>query len=211
MAETFFISDTHNGHEKTCTTFTRSDGSPLRPFASAEEMDEELVRRWNNIVRPQDKVYHLGDVSIKKRNLPLIGRMNGSKRLIRGNHDVFRTKEYLQYFKEVYGVRVFVDDFILSHIPLHPSCITTRFHVNVHGHTHANNIEIDATVYSHFQDCGRPTYAKKSVPDPRYFCVCVEQINYTPIHYDDLKNRIKANNDRYKMYLPKMQETEGPG
>ena len=44
MPATWFISDTHFGHDKTCTVFKGDDGTPLRPFANAEEMDEEMVK-----------------------------------------------------------------------------------------------------------------------------------------------------------------------
>lgn len=89
MPEHFLISDTHFGHEKCCTVFKRTDGSPLRAFASAEEMDEAMVRNWNTVVRPHDKVYHLGDVVIRRECLRILDRLNGKKRLIRGNHDIF--------------------------------------------------------------------------------------------------------------------------
>ena len=169
MANVFLISDTHFGHEKTCTTFTNADGSFLRPFANAEEMDEEMVRRWNSVVRPQDKVYHLGDVVIGKKHLNTVRRLNGHLRLVRGNHDVFDTKMYMDVgFKEVYGVRV-LSDMILSHIPLHPDCITPRFNVNVHGHLHGN-----------------------TMADNRYFSVCVEQIDYTPIALEEVRSRINS-------------------
>ncbi len=174
MTERFFISDTHFGHEATCTKFKREDGTPLRPFSSSQEMDEEMVSRWNSVVKSGDVVYHLGDVAIKKQFLPILARLNGSKRLIRGNHDIFPTKVYLQYFKEIYGVRVFVDDFILSHIPLHPDCVGNRFKTNVHGHLHASTLD-----------------------DPKYISVCVEQINYTPIHWDELKARIQVNKTKH--------------
>lgn len=198
MAETFFISDTHFGHEKTCTTFQRSDGTPLRPFANAEEMDEQMIQRWNAIVRPEDKVYHLGDVCIKKQYLKTLVRLNGNKRLIRGNHDVFKTKEYMQYFKEIYGVRV-LDDCILSHIPLDAASITTRFHVNVHGHLHSNQ-KMMVSQYG------------KIVPDPRYVCVCVEHINYTPLPYDDLRKLWTEKQKLYGHMVPIVAlDAEGPG
>lgn len=167
MSDTFLISDTHFGHEKTCTTFKRSNGSPLRPFANADEMNEEMVRRWNAVVRPNDKVYHLGDVVINRKFLPILDRLNGKKRLVRGNHDIFPTKDYLKYFDEIYGVRVLAD-MILSHIPLARDCITERFNVNVHGHLHANSMD-----------------------DDRYICVCVENINYMPISIDDVRRMMK--------------------
>ena len=168
MGNIFLISDTHFGHEKTCTTFHGPDGKYLRPFANAEEMDEAMVARWNDVVRsPSDKVYHLGDVTIKKKFLPILDRLNGKKRLIRGNHDIFDTKEYAKYFGEIYGVRV-LDDMILSHIPLALECITERFHANVHGHTHANVMK-----------------------NYRYVSVCVEQTNYAPQPIEVVRRRIK--------------------
>ena len=77
MPATWLISDTHFGHDKTCTVFKRDDGTPLRPFRDAEEMDEELVRRWNERVRKNDKVYHLGDVVIARKSLATLYRLNG--------------------------------------------------------------------------------------------------------------------------------------
>ena len=73
-----FTADTHFGHAniiKYCK----------RPFTSADEMDEALVAAWNDKVKPEDTVYHLGDVTFKK--LEMVSRLNGTKILIRGNHD----------------------------------------------------------------------------------------------------------------------------
>ena len=100
-----------------------------------------------------------------------------------GNHDIFGQKEYLKYFKEIYGVRVFVDDFILSHIPLHPDCVTDRFAVNVHGHLHANEVMWQSMI---------PELRHTMEPDPRYLCVCVEQTDFTPLSFDEVKARIKT-------------------
>ena len=166
MGATWLISDTHFGHEKCCTTFKCADGSPLRPFKNADEMDAEMIKRWNARVRPDDKVYHLGDVVINKKKLWIVSQLNGNKRLVRGNHDVFKTKDYIEAgFKEVYGVRV-LQDMILSHIPLHPECITERFFRNVHGHLHANTLK-----------------------DNRYINVSVEQIGYAPISIEEVRAR----------------------
>ena len=67
--------------------FRKSDGAPVRPFANSEDADEEMVRRWNNAVRPQDKIYVLGDVAIPMKGIETMGRLNGDKVLIAGNHD----------------------------------------------------------------------------------------------------------------------------
>jgi len=79
-----YTADTHFGHRGII-------GSCSRPFASVEEMDRELVARWNAVVRPGDIVYHLGDfgwaadeTGLRK----LFGKLNGRKYLVLGNHDL---------------------------------------------------------------------------------------------------------------------------
>ena len=194
MADIFFIGDTHFGHEKTCTVFKRKDGcTPLRPFANAQEMDEEMIKRWNSVVKQDSKVYHLGDVVINLKHLSVMERLNGNKRLIRGNHDIAKTSDYLKYFKHIYGVRV-LDDMVLSHVPLHPASITQRWGVNVHGHYHANIVERLVTKSS---DLGSIEEYDVLEPDPLYFNVSVEQIDYTPIELSELRSRIKANREKY--------------
>lgn len=140
MPEIFFISDTHFGHSN-ILTFKKKDGELCRPeFEDVNEMDEYMVKQWNSVVRPQDKIYHLGDIVMHQRNLPIIGRLQGHKRLVRGNHDNdIKTLKLMEYFDEIYGVRVFRNhDIICSHIPLDYDSIE-RFGVNVHGHLHNNH------------------------------------------------------------------------
>jgi len=183
----FLISDTHFGHASTWEKFTLEDGSPLRPFTSTEEMDEAMVDNWNKTVRPQDTVYHLGDVVIARRHLETVKRLNGRKILIRGNHDIYKDKDYYGAgFEQIHGVRVFVDQFILSHIPLHPDCVGERFKRNVHGHLHGNRIMQKVIVRPDRSAGDHEFYMTKKEKDPRYLCVCVEQINYTPISFDDV-------------------------
>jgi calcineurin-like phosphoesterase family protein len=194
MSNRFVISDTHWGHTNSWQKFKLPNGDPLRPFTSTEEMDEAMVERWNAVVRPQDTVYHLGDVVINKKSLHHVKRLNGKKRLIRGNHDIFKDQDYRDVgFDSLYGVRVFVDQFILSHIPLHPDCVTNRFRVNVHGHLHANKVMKEdyygEKCTDQNENYGRPV--KTIMPDPRYLCVCVEHTNFTPISFDEVEARIK--------------------
>ena len=188
MSNRFVISDTHFGHTNSWEKFKLPNGDPLRPFTSTEEMDETMVERWNAVVRPQDTVYHLGDVVINKKSLHHVKRLNGKKRLVRGNHDIFKDADYREVgFESLYGVRVFVDQFILSHIPLHPDCVTERFRVNVHGHLHANE------VMEKFQVTGDDIYPYEDERiDPRYLCVSVEHTDYRPLSFDEVEARIKA-------------------
>lgn len=185
MPGVFLVSDTHFGHEKTCTVFKREDGSPLRPFSSAEEMDEYMIKAWNDRVKPNDKVYHLGDVVINRKFLSVLGRLNGDKILIRGNHDIFKLEDYTTYFRDVRGYHV-MNGLILSHVPVHQDSLA-RFGANIHGHLHANRVRkargVDAVT-------GNILYGNEI--DPRYHCVCVEQTDFAPILFEDVLKRITA-------------------
>ncbi len=210
MTNRFVISDTHFGHTNSWEKFKLPDGSPLRPFTSNEEMDETMIERWNAKVGPNDVVYHLGDVVINRKHLHLVKRLNGKKRLILGNHDIFKNKDYYEVgFESLYGCRVFVDQFILSHIPYHPDCITDRFKVNVHGHLHANEIMWD--VQNHFwQDSVRCENIIQE-PDPRYLCVSVEHTNYEPLSFEEVDARIKARWEATGYTGPKYAYGNGSG
>ena len=178
MPAVFLVSDTHFGHTGVCR-FMRNDGvTKLRPWDNADEMDEEMIKRWNETVRPNDKVYHLGDVVINRKALKTLGRLNGDKVLIRGNHDIFRDDEYRQYFRELRAYHV-MNGMILSHIPIHVDSLG-RFGTNIHGHLHANRV-----MYL-------PTWRIDDTRiDPRYQCVCVEQTDFRPILFEDVIKRIK--------------------
>jgi len=82
MPSVFLVSDTHFGHTGVCR-FTRDDGTKLRPWDDPDEMDEAMVKAWNERVKPLDKVYHLGDVVINRKALNILHRLNGDKVLIR--------------------------------------------------------------------------------------------------------------------------------
>jgi calcineurin-like phosphoesterase family protein len=186
MPSVFLVSDTHFGHTGVCR-FTRNDGvTKLRPWDSAEEMDEAMVKAWNERVKPNDKVYHLGDVVINRKALPILNRLNGDKVLIRGNHDIFKDEDYTPYFRSLRGYHV-MNGMILSHIPIHEESLG-RFGVNIHGHLHANRVMKTAQSTHEFVTRGVRQWI-----DPRYHCVCVEQTpDFAPILFEDVILRIKA-------------------
>jgi calcineurin-like phosphoesterase family protein len=158
--------------------FLRADGTKLRPWDHPDEMDEEMFRRWNETVRPNDKVYHLGDVVINRKALKTLGRLNGDKVLIKGNHDIFRLDEYTQYFRDIRAYHV-MNGLILSHIPIHEESIA-RFGCNIHGHLH------DRRVMMTKHKGAKPTI------DPRYFSACVEQHDFRPVLFEDAMKQIVA-------------------
>ncbi len=86
---TFFTADTHFG-----------DAHILRLrgvlFADVEAHDEALIARWNETVAPGDDIWHLGDFAAnasREHVAAVFARLNGRKRLVRGNHDTNRVLE----------------------------------------------------------------------------------------------------------------------
>lgn len=141
-------------------------------------MDEEMIELFNQTVKSQDKVYFLGDCAMRPKHLEKIGRLNGNKVLIKGNHDIFKLKDYIPYFRDIRSYHV-LNGLILSHIPIHTDSIA-RFGCNIHGHLHGNQVMKKVGVWPF----------KKKVPDPRYLCVCVEHTDFKPISFDEAMERI---------------------
>lgn len=85
----FFTADTHFGHAnimKYCN----------RPFSATEEMDETIISNWNQKVKPNDIVYHLGDFTFGDPN-EYLSRLNGKITLIIGNHDNRRCLRFSKF------------------------------------------------------------------------------------------------------------------
>ena len=139
----------------------------LEPYSTMEEMHEDIIEKHNSVVKPSEKVYFLGDCVVDKAYFDLLGRFNGHLRLIKGNHCVeHKSLNYYKYFEQLLGVKFISDKkVILTHIPIHPDSILPGW-INIVGHLHCN-----------------------PVPDERYKCVCLEQINFTPISLDELLSK----------------------
>lgn len=124
----WMTSDTHFGHTniiKYCN----------RPYRDPEEMNQDLLAKWNSVVKPEDHVIHLGDVAMGQldKSLSLVKHLNGHKILILGNHDrpyqgwyrgEKRIKGFQTYkdagFDEIYDeafLHYGVWSFYLNHIP----------------------------------------------------------------------------------------------
>jgi len=169
MAEIFVISDTHFFHNNIIQYCGR-------PFGSAGRMNEFMVNQWNSVVKPEDKVYHLGDVYMggeRREVSQLLRALNGHKRLILGNHDNGKDQLLQDNFQKISMWRMFPEfGLLLTHVPVHRSSLhkTGRNDqpdfelVNVHGHIHNRNS-----------------------PEGPYRNVSVEQINYTPINIEELR------------------------
>lgn len=171
MVATWFISDTHFGHAN-IIKFTGNDGERIRQFASVEEHDETIIENVNKLVKPHDRLYIMGDVAIGRKHIATVGKLNGKKKLLKGNHDIFRLKDYIPYFEDISSYRVYPNHgIIVSHIPLHTCQLERRFRLNAHGHMHSNVI-----------------------PDVRYLNLCLEHTNFGPISFDEVVSKVPTIN-----------------
>lgn len=173
MPDVWFISDTHFFHEN-ILKFVDKTGARIRAeFASVDEMNWAMVDRWNAVVKPQDKVWHLGDVAFKTTEKAaeldnLLGKLHGHKRMLVGNHDNLKSQAIMRHFEKVELWKGFkAEGFTCSHIPLRLDSLRDGT-VNVHGHTHQN-----------------------LMVEPGYVNVCVEVRGYTPMHLDELAKEVR--------------------
>ncbi len=169
MSERWFISDTHLGHRGIIIY-----EPVLRPFATLEEHDETIIKNWNDLVQPDDKVYHLGDFCLNRRALGVAKRLNGRKILVMGNHDTFKPQEYLDVgFERLHGA-LQLENMMLTHVPIHPQQLEHRFFANVHGHLHS-----------------------KKLDDWRYLNIAVEHTALKPITLEEVYSRIMENRQKF--------------
>lgn len=144
MPEVWFTSDTHYGHANVIEY-------SKRPYADVEEMDEALVMNWNNVVRPGDQVYHLGDFAFcdEGRATRIAKRLMGQKFLVFGNHDkrLRRCKEFLSQWiwaRDLEGITVHGQRIVLCHYAMHVWNQSHRGAWQLHGHSHGS-LPVDPT------------------------------------------------------------------
>lgn len=164
MSNIYFIADTHFGDSKILKYENR-------PFSDTKEMDKEMILRWNQIVTKDDIVYVLGDFGADGYEAQVLSELNGTKYLVKGNHDTKSNQSYRDFgFAEVYDNTVIIENFwILSHDAVYVN--TNMPYANLFGHVHNNPIIKD--------------YSKQ------HYCVSVERIDYAPISFSRIKKMIK--------------------
>jgi len=160
----FIIADTHFCHKNII-------GYSGRPFKTIDEMNDEMIKRWNNKAGKDDFVIHLGDFALGSREevTNIKNKLNGNIILLKGSHD-HKTIRELGFL--IINGSLEIGNLIFSHNPLRKEEIPKGF-INVHGHIHE----------------------KESLNGVN---VSVEKTNYEPVELEDLKDRIFANLTREK-------------
>lgn len=169
----FYISDMHFGHAN-CLSFDN------RPFTSVDEMDAELIRRWNSVVSAGDLVYVLGDMFWCKVSeaIPILEQLNGQKFLIKGNHDRCKGTEFTKHFVKIADYMEVEDGdkhVVLCHYPM--PCFKKSFYGWYHLYGHVHN-SFEWNMMEHHRLLVQELYGK---PCEMYNVgVMMPYMNYTP-------------------------------
>ena len=181
----FLTSDSHLGHFNICKYCHR-------PFQSRSEMDQTLIKNWNEVVPEDGIVVHCGDFmlphneDIKEYN-KYLNQLNGRVLLLRGNHDLASLDWVSDKLIAVRDQAMIVIDGVKIFAQHYP-CAAFNGDYHVYGHIHTLT---DGTCYGVDGDVTK--VMRKNTYD-----VGVDQNGYTPVSYWQLCDifRKKMNNDR---------------
>ncbi len=134
----WFTADHHFGHTN---IIEKCD----RPFKTVEEMDVTLINNWNEVVKKQDRVYHLGDFAfsaIEKYRR----RLNGDIVLIRGHHDPKQAKTTFGSVFDLRAIKIDKQKIVLCHYPLRTWEGSSKNSIHLHGHSHGRLIDMPGSL-----------------------------------------------------------------
>ena len=158
MSKVYFIADTHFGHDRIIEICNR-------PFADVEEMNAQLIQKWNNKVSDEDTVYILGDFCFKMSKqdaIKILKQLKGKKVLIRGNHDKYAgQRDFDSCFQRICDYTQITEDkqqIILCHYPIIDYAGMYYGAKMIYGHIH-----------------------NKYIPHKDMYCVSAECVNYEPV------------------------------
>ena len=170
----YYTSDLHFGHSNIIDFENR-------PFKNVDEMNFELIRKWNNKVCDVDDVYVLGDMFHFKdvdSCLEVLNILNGKKHLIVGNHDeiILNNPELSSKFESIDYLKDITDDgtyLVLCHYPIQ---VWNKKHLgslHLFGHVHSNTSNWHPMKYNFYGS----------------FNVCVDVCNFEPYTLKELIER----------------------
>jgi calcineurin-like phosphoesterase family protein len=175
ISKIWFTSDHHFGH-KNIIEFSQ------RPFADVDEMNAEMIKRWNEKVGKDDIVYHLGDFALisTSKLKPIIQQLNGRICLITGNHEnaALECADSLEWVKDYYELVVEDKDahndkrlIVLFHYAMRVWNASHHGSWHLYGHSHGS-LPDDITSLS--------------------FDIGVDCHDFYPLSYSDVKKIMSA-------------------
>lgn len=185
----FFTSDTHFGHSKIIEYCKR-------PFSSIEEHDNALIQNWNSVVGQDDTVFHLGDFAYGNSQFiaNTIKQLNGNIILVKGNHDLRNINPTLYniFSDVVYQARILIDKqtVYLNHFPFlcfehgDINLYKNNYSIQLFGHVHSGPLTSSEDVN------------RLNILFPTQYDVGVDNNNFTPISWVDVRDKIKQQIDK---------------
>lgn len=157
----FFTSDTHFGDARRI----RID---KRPFKTIGEHDAALIARWNEVVGPDDDVYHLGDFAVTMDAAAVeawLAALNGRKHLIVGNNDSPAVTGSSAWASISHYVELVIDGrlVVLCHYPFRTWHRSAKGAIDIHGHSHGKLKEL-----------------------PRQYDVGIDVFDYRPVTFAEI-------------------------
>ena len=175
----FFTSDTHFFHKniiKYCS----------RPFANTEEMNEQLVERWNKVVPKDGVVFHLGDFSLtaKEKDLKtLVNKLNGEIHLIIGNHERDALKMISSRFTTISDIcEIYIEDDEITYDEQH--IVMCHYPMIVWNGSHRGSWQLFGHVHGGLSNKGEIKHPVTALD------VGVDCHNFTPLSYQEVKEKI---------------------
>ena len=165
--KTFFTSDTHFGHGRVIELCKR-------PFADLANMDDAMVRAWNDRVAPDDIVWHVGDFAMGRDEKieATFHRLNGVKHLVLGNHDEEREEILTLPWASISQIAITIVDgqrITMCHYPMKSWPQARKGAIHLFGHMH-----------------GRLKGTKRSLD------VGADCWNFQPVTLDEIRRRLKT-------------------
>lgn len=164
MAEVYFLGDCHFGHRNILQ---------FRPqFKTIKEHDDFIIDNINKVVSKRDKLILTGDTCFNRDALDCLRRIRcPAIHFVFGNHDDYN----IDFKNEVNGICWVSGDFKykefwISHIPLHAEELRGKF--NIHAHMHGSTLS----------------------DTKRYISTSCEQVGYTPISLQQIRDRFAKTN-----------------
>lgn len=169
----FFTADEHYGHSNIIRFCSR-------PFVNIGEMNDEIIRRHNELVTINDTVIHAGDFTLStvKYAESILVRLNGNHIFVRGSHDKFLKNSFLKNseIKEILELTIEKQPIIVCHYSMR---VWPRSHYNswqVYGHSHG-----------------------RLHPEGKQWDVGVDNNNFYPISFEKLSEIMANRPDNFNL------------
>lgn len=142
---TWITSDAHFGHRKILQYCSR-------PFLGVEQMDWTIIKNWNEVVKPEDTTWVLGDFSFYsiEQTFNILNHLNGSIKFLLGDHDRWMEKilnqheqyhyctDKFEYMGYMHVMKIKKVSITMCHYPLHEWKGSRHGGIDLHGHSHGN-------------------------------------------------------------------------